>query len=96
MKNRPQYETLNAHGFPYIREAREIHELPHPDRIAAIEEATSTIEQLLGMKSSRRVGYGIPVFEAFMRRPDAEKHTQRALLMTQGCHLSLDLCSTYN
>ena len=96
MKNRPLYEATDSKGFPYMREAREVHELPHLDRLAALQEATTKIEHMLGLKASRRIQFGTPVFESFMRRPEAAKHANRALLMTHGCYLSLDLCPTYN
>lgn len=95
--NRPTYEALDQHGRPFMRPARIVAELPTPAaRLAACEEATDAIAQLLGCVVPRRISFGLPVYAAFMTAPEAKKHAQRKLLETRGCDVSLDHCATYN
>lgn len=80
-----------------MRPARIIDNLPTPAcRLAACDEVTGAIAQLLGRPASRRIAFGLPVFAAFMTAPEAKKHPQRKLLETRGCDISLNLCATYN
>jgi hypothetical protein len=96
-QNRPTYEALDQRGRPFTRPARIVAELPTPAaRLAACDEATGAIAQLLGRTAQRRIAFGMPVFAAFMTAPEAKKHPQKALLETRGCVVSMDLCTTYN
>ena len=88
------YEGLDSNGYPVMREAQVIGELPTPEiRGQACDDAAAEIGRLLGLKAERRVPFGAPVYEAFgMRRPDAKKHAESALLLKMGCDVPLKYC----
>lgn len=94
---RPNIEALNHQGYPYIRPARSIGELPSRDaRIAALDSATATIAKLIGLAPERRIPFGLPAYSVFMTRPEAVKHPHAKLLLTPADQLTLDLCPEYN
>lgn len=96
---RPQYEALDARGLPYSRPAQIVGELPAPEvRLAALFEAAPAIADKVGLKLTGRLKFGTPVFCAFdgMTRPKAKTHRDAKLLLTMGCDVSLDFCSSYN
>lgn len=88
------YEALDGTGLPYMRDARVIDELPTPEmRLQACAEATAEIGKLLGLKPTRRIPYGAPIYEAFgLTRPQAKAHPKAALLLQFGCALDLEHC----
>lgn len=88
------YEALDGNGFPYMRDARVIDELPTLEmRHQACVDATEQIGKKLGLSPTRRIPYGAPVYEAFgLTRPQAIKHSSAALLLQLGCALDLELC----
>lgn len=92
--NRPDYEALDRQGFPYVRPAQVVAELPTPEaRGTALESATQEIAKRMQTTAQRRIGFGTPVFAAFgLTRPQAKVHEQAKLLLTMGGDLSLDYC----
>ena len=89
---RPDYEALDANGFPYIRKARIIGELPNAkDRLQALSTATPKVAAALGIKAKKTINFGTPVHMAFgLTRQQAKHHALSALLLTTGENLSLD------
>lgn len=91
----PDYEALDVKGYPYVRPAKVVGELPTACVEARLGIATEAIAKLLGMPAKQRIFYGAPVFEAFgFSRAQAKKHGQAKLLLTKGESLSLELCSS--
>lgn len=89
----PIIESLDAQGYPYQREAKFVNDLPLVnERMLALERATEVLAQKLNLSPQRRIPFGMPAYSVFMTQPEAKKHPERALLMTRGCDLSLDLC----
>ena len=88
------YEGLDSQGFPVIREAKVIGELPTPEmRGQACAEAAAVLGAKLGLNVVRSIPFGAPVYEAFgMRRPDAKKHAESDLLLKLGCDVPLEFC----
>lgn len=96
MVKRPEYEALNARGYPYMREARVVGELPLADRRPALDAALAAVSKSLGMPALKALSFGLPVFEAFgLNRREAGRHEQAALLLTPGADLSLDFVPAY-
>jgi hypothetical protein len=94
--SRPDYEALDAQGYPYMREAKVVGELPLADRRPALDAALAAVSNSLGMPARKALSFGLPVFEAFdLNRREAGRHEQAALLMTQGVNLSLDYIPAY-
>ncbi|UUZ66353.1 hypothetical protein LP417_35675 (plasmid) [Polaromonas sp. P1-6] len=88
----PEYEALDDAGFPYLRPARLIDELPISQRAAALELATEKMSQLLGIPANRTIPFGAPVYVAFMSRPEAKKHSQSVHLLRLGESIPLTFC----
>ena len=88
------YEGLDQQGYPLVRQAKVIGELPTPEmRSEACAEATAAIGARLGLRVVRMIPFGEPVYKAFgMTHPDAKNHREHILLLTRGCDVSLDLC----
>ena len=88
------YEGLDSQGFPVMREAKVIGELPTPEtRGEACAEAAAALGAKLGLPLVRSIPFGAPVYEAFgMRRPDAKKHAESTLLLKLGCDVPLGYC----
>ncbi|MBE0465483.1 hypothetical protein [Halomonas colorata] len=91
MPTQPQYEALDAQGYPYMREARVIGELPLAARRTALDAAITTVGNECGLTASKPLSFGLPVFEAFgLNRREASRHAHSKLLLTQGSDLSLE------
>lgn len=88
------YEGLDSQGFPEMREAKVIGELPTPVmRGEACAEAATVLGAKLGLNVVRSLPFGAPVYEAFgMRRLDAKKHADNHLLLKLGCDVPLEHC----
>lgn len=96
MSLRPPYEALDDRGYPYIRQAQVIAELPTPnERHEALVEATAKIAVEVALPPVRRIPFGGLVADAFMTRTEAKKHPSAALLLTKGDSVSLDHCPSY-
>ena len=96
--NRPDYEALDGHGLPHVRQAKIVGELPTPNaRMAALDSATLEVAKVLNTTAARRIPFGGPVFVAFgFTRQQAKNHHEAKLLLTAGDDLSLDYCPEYN
>jgi len=94
---RPDYEALDTQGFPYIRAARVVGELPTPEeRGAALQAATVEISDRLQLKAQKEICFGTPVHLAFgMTRQQAKNHPQAELLLKKGDEVPLDFCPLY-
>lgn len=94
---RPDYQALNTKGLEFTRQALVVGELPSEQRMAALEEAGPVIAKRTGLKLSKRLPFGSPIFTAFegMNRPRAKNHQYAKLLLTYGEDLSLDFCHSY-
>ena len=88
------YEGLDGQGYPMMRDAQVIGELPTLEmRAQALAEAASAIGARLQLPVVRPVPFGAPVYEAFgMRRPDVKRHPESCLLMVRGCDVPLEQC----
>ncbi|MBA9859520.1 hypothetical protein [Ralstonia insidiosa] len=87
------YEAFGERG-EYVRDAREIGELPWEMRAQALRDATTHISGLVGRQAVRAIPCGTPAYRAFDMRPaDAKRHEHAALLMTLGTHIPLTYCS---
>jgi hypothetical protein len=63
---RPDYEALDEKGFPIVREARYINELPTPEtRGQALVDAMPAISKLLDLEPISKISYGLPVHASF-------------------------------
>lgn len=86
------YEAFGPRG-EYIRDAREVGELPHEMRAQVLIDATAHISRLIGIEAVRRIPAGAPAYRAFDMRPaDAKRHEHAKILLTLGTEISLDLC----
>lgn len=93
---RPDYEALDAQGYPYMREAKVVDELPLADRRPALDAALTAVSKSLGMPASKALKFGLPVFEAFgLNRCEAIRHVKASLLLTPAAFLNLDFVTVY-
>lgn len=93
---RPDYEALDALGYPYKREACVVGELPLAERRTALDAAIASVSKSLGLPELKSLSYGLPVFAAFgLNRREAGRHEKANLLLTQGADLSLDFFPAY-
>lgn len=94
---RPEYEALDGQGYPHVREARYINELPTPEkRKQAMIDAMPAVSKLLGLVPISKISYGLPVHEAFkLTRTEIQNHQHAALLKTHGSEVSLDFVPQY-
>jgi hypothetical protein len=93
---RPDYEALDAQGYPYMREAKVVGELPLADCRPALDAALAPVSNALGMPALKALSFGLPVLEAFgINHREAARHEQAKLLLTQGTNLSLDFVPSY-
>lgn len=83
MPTQPQYEALDAQGYPYMREARVIGELPLAARRTALDAAITTVGNECGLTASKPLSFGL-------NRREASRHAHSKLLLTQGSDLSLE------
>ncbi|MGP9654799.1 hypothetical protein [Halomonas sp. AOP35-4E-18] len=91
MLTQPQYEALDEQGYPYMREARVIGELPLAARRSALDAATIKVGNECGLMALKPLSFGLPVFEAFgLNRREASRHAHSKLLLTQGIDVSLE------
>ena len=95
---RPIYHALDCSGIEYKRSAQIVGELPHFQVAAVLAEATASIENMIGLKASKNIQFGVPVFWSFAEFDLAKSktHVLSKLLLTKGCDLSLDYCPSYN
>lgn len=92
----PQYEALDAKGYPYTRPARVVGELPTGgERINALHEAGPAVAAMLRMPLMRPLRFGMPIGLAFMTRAQMRKHPKRAFLQRLGDDLPLAFCASY-
>jgi hypothetical protein len=96
MPVRPPYEGLDHQGYPEMRVARTVGELPLEDIATALTDATQALSGELGMPALDKIKSGLPVGLAFMTRPEIKKHPRAKLLATLGTDLSLDHCPSYS
>lgn len=83
-------------GWPLVREARVVGELPLAERRPALNAALAAVGKALGMPAFKALSFGLPVFAAFgLNRREAGRHEQASLLLTQGSDLSLDFIPAY-
>lgn len=96
MTPRPQYEALDNLGYPVMRHARTIDELPILDRRKALDLALEPLSLTLGMCPLRALSYGLPVYRAFgLDNKQTTHHPHSRLLNTAACDISLDLVPWY-
>lgn len=97
---RTTIEALDAHGYPYMREARTVCELPSvADRRHALASAASVIESIVGLECIARgdpgqkvLWYGVPVYRSFgLRLSEAKNHSEAGILLLPACDLPLSL-----
>lgn len=88
------YEALGD-GGEYMRDAREIGELPWEMRAQALKDATKQISGLIGQQAARVISSGAPAYLAFDLRPEeAKRHAHADILLKLGTHIPLSYCST--
>lgn len=94
---RPNYEALDAKGYPHMREARVVGELPLTERRPALDAALEAVSKSLGIPALHKLSFALPVYEAFgINHRVAGRHKQAKLLLTLGTNLSLDFIPAYS
>ncbi|KKN85065.1 hypothetical protein LCGC14_0282340 [marine sediment metagenome] len=97
LNTRPEYEALDSQGYPYMRQARVVGELPSKDCRTALDEAVGMISREVGLTAVRPLSFGLAAFHAFgMNHREACRHAHSRLLLTQGVDLPLDYIPAYN
>jgi len=86
-------EALDQEGYPYIRDAMRIGELPDlEDRKKACKIATEKLAELTGLSPSGHIRFGLPAYYAFGLTPkQAESHEHSGYLLLSGGDLPLAL-----
>jgi hypothetical protein len=94
---RPDYEALDGQGLTVVRKAKVVGDLELSERLDALRDAASSIETITGIKISKEIKFGTPVFCAMegMTRNKAKQSKHSKLLLGIGSEIPLEFCKSY-